>query len=109
MLRSAQAKKVSKAEGDDGHELEDGGRSLGHIHDEINKGIGGLGILVEELVHDLRDDDGEVGLKVLDDVLVDVGYFNHDGIAVVVLDDVMELVYDGLNQMAQMQLVFASQ
>jgi hypothetical protein len=64
-------------------------------HDEVDKGIGGLTIFIKKLIHDLRDDDGKIGLEVVLDVLVYKGHLHHKlALGEVVLHNEVQLVDD---------------
>lgn len=87
--------------GNDGHVLQNRRRGLGDVHEEVYECVGGLAVLAEELVHDLRDYDGKIGLEIVDDVLEDEGDLDHQVLTRVILDDGVKLIDDGLNQMPE--------
>lgn len=108
MFTIAKIEETSEVGCYDRHELQNRGAAFGKIHDEIDEGISGLTVFEEELFHDLRNDDGEVGFQMISYVLVDERYLYHQlTLTEVVFDDVVQFIDDQLHEVSEDLIVLA--
>lgn len=87
VLKWAKVEQMWEVIGNDRHVLQNRWGGFSDIHEEVYECVGCLAVLTEELVHYLRDDDGEIRLKVVDDVLEDEGNLDHKVLTRVILND----------------------
>lgn len=81
--------------------MNDRRRCLREIHKKINEGIGCLAIFPKKLLHYLRDHNRKVGLQIVDNILIDEGNINHQNILALVFNNIVDLMYDRLDKMAE--------